>query len=131
MKKLKEVKNLHGIFIDSITELDAKLQNQFKKIKQEYHQNVINEKYKLLVDICNGEGLDFEKLKGKYLKSKELNLVQDEEVVKEKVEIEEDLLDKIEINGKEYYYEAKEKGIVYDLNSKPVGVYKNGKVIFN
>lgn len=131
MKKLKEVKNLHGIFIDSITELDAKLQNQFKKIKQEYHQNVINEKYKLLVDICNGEGLDFEKLKSKYLKSKELNLVHDQEEVKDKVEIEEDLLDKIEINGKEYYYEAKEKGIVYDLNSKPVGIYKNGKVVFN
>lgn len=131
MKKLKEIKNLHSIFIDSITDLDSKLQVQFKKIKQEYQQNVINEKYKLLVDICNGEGLDFEKLKTKYLKSKELSLVSEDEVVKEKQEIEEDLLDKIEINGKQYYYEPKDKGLVYDLNSKTVGVYKNGKVVFN
>jgi hypothetical protein len=131
MKKLKEIKNLHGIFIDSITELDGKLQAQFKKIKNEYQQNLINEKYKLLVDICNGEGLDFEKIQSKYLKSKEISLVSEEEKVKGKIEVDEHLLDKIEINGTQYYYEPKEKGIVYDATSKEVGLYKSGKIVFN
>ena len=51
-------------------------------------------------------------------------------VVPENVPVDEDLLDKIEINGKEYYYENKEKGMVYDMNSKPVGILKGGKIIF-
>ena len=131
MRKLKELKGLHGLFVDSITELDSKIQQQMKKIKLEYQQNVSEEKVRLLIAICNGENLDFDKIKTKYLKLKELNHVSEEELIKENEIEEEDLLDKIEISGKQYYYEAKEKGIVYDLNSKPVGVFKNGKVILN
>jgi hypothetical protein len=131
MKKLKELNSIHNMFVDSITELDLKLQAHLKKIKLEYQQNVTEEKIKLLLTICNGEGLDFDKLKIKYLKSKELNHVSKEEEVKESDIVEEDLLDKIEIDGVEYYYEAKEKGIVYDLDSIPVGIFKNNKVILN
>ncbi len=131
MRKLKELKGIHSVFVDSITELDSKIQQQLKKIKVEYQQNVSEEKIRLLLAVCNGEGLDFDKIKTKYLKSKELNQVSEEESVKENEVEEEDLLDKIEIGGKQYYYEAKEKGIVYDMNSKPVGVYKNGKVVLN
>lgn len=128
MKKLKELKNLHGIFVDYINELDAKLQSQLKKIKLEYQQNMTEEKKKLLIAICNGEGLDYNKIKSKYLKSKEVNTILDVEVA---INNEEPLLDKVEINGKEYYYEAKEKGNVYDTNSIVVGIYKNGKVTLN
>ena len=131
MRKLKELKGIYSVFVDSITDLDSKIQEQLKKIKLEYQQNVTEEKIRLLIAVCNGEGLDFDKIKSKYLKSKELNQVSEEESVHE-IEIEEeDLLDKVEISGKQYYYEAKEKGIVYDMNSKPVGVYKNGKVVLN
>jgi hypothetical protein len=127
MKKLKELKSLHGIFVDSINELDTKLQNQLKKIKLEYQQNMIEEKRKLLLAICNGEGLDYEKTKMKYLKGKELTSIQEPP---EKELPDEPLLDKIEINGNEYYYESKEKGLVYNNELKQVGLFKSGKIVF-
>jgi len=132
MKKLKEVKNLHNLFVDSMNELDTKLQLQFKKIKKEYQENVINEKYRLLLEVSNGEGLDFDKMKNKYLKSKEISTFN-ETITKtdEKMDIDENLLDKIEINGKEYYYEAKDNGIVYDSTGKAMGIFKNGKIKLN
>ena len=68
--------------------------------------------------------------KNKYIKSKELKNVNEEEPLKNSI-IEEELLDKINISGKQYYYEAKDKVLVYDSNSKPVGIFKNGKIIFN
>jgi hypothetical protein len=131
MKKLKEVKGIHDIFVDSINELNNNIQTQIKKIKQEYQQNIIDEKLQLLIAICNGEGLEFDKIKTKYLKPKELSKISLDEIIEDKEIIEEDLLDKIEINGKEYYYENKDKGIIYDLNSNPIGVYKNGNFVFN
>lgn len=131
MKKLKELKEIHNLFVDVINDLDAKLQTQLKKVKQEYQKNLIDEKVKLLISVCNDEGLDFDKIKGKYLKPKELSKVSLNDSVQEKTAAEEELLDKIELNGKQYYYEAKEKGIIYDLESNPVGVYKNGKFILS
>jgi hypothetical protein len=131
MKKLKELKGINNIFVDAINELDGKLQNQLKNIKQEYQTNVIDEKLKLLLDICNGENLDFVKMKNKYIKSKELNKVlQDETTETKKIE-EENMLDKIEFNGKQYYYESKENGTIYDMDSNLVGIYKNGSIILN
>jgi len=130
MKKLKGLKDLHNEFVDVINQLDEKLQDNLKKIKKEYQKNVTEEKVKLLIAICNGEGLDFDQIKGKYLKAKELAQSNYDPHVPEEVPVEEDLLDKTEINGKEYYYENKEKGMVYDMNSKPVGIFKGGKIIF-
>ena len=40
MRKLKELKEIHNIFVESITELDSKIQQQLKKIKLEYQKNV-------------------------------------------------------------------------------------------
>ena len=131
MKKLKELKQIHNIFVDSVTELDAKMQLQMKKIKQEYQQNVTEEKIRLLVAICNGEGLNFDTIKNKYLKSKELTQVNATKKEVEPVVTEEEMLDKIEINGTQYYYEPKEKGIIYNSSSKPVGIYKNGEFILH
>jgi hypothetical protein len=130
MKKLKNLKSINNIFIDSINDLDNKLQNEIKKVKQEYQENIIDEKMKLLIAICNGEDLDFNKIKTKYLKSKEISKISSDKVI-ENNKIEEDLLDKIEINNKQYYYESKNNGIIYDLNSNPVGVYINNKFIIN
>lgn len=129
MKKLKGLKDLHNDFIDVINHLDEKLQDDLKKIKKEYQRNVIEEKVKILIAICNGEGLDFDQIKGKYLKAKELSQTNYDSHVPEDAPVEEDLLDKAEINGNEYYYEHKEKGMVYDMSSKPVGIFKGGKII--
>jgi hypothetical protein len=129
MKKLKELKAIHALFVESITELDIKIQQQLKKVKLEYQQNLTDEKIRLLHAICNGENLDFDKIKTKYLKSKELTYSLKDEAAKEPEIKEEDLLDKIEQDGIQYYYEPKEKGIVYSLDSKPVGMFKNGRLI--
>ena len=130
MKKLNELKSLHDTFVDSLNDLDLKILNQMKKIKKEYQQIVIDEKIKLLITVCEGENLDFNKIKSKYLKSKELLLLVDTPIIKEDV-IDDDVLNTIQINDKIYYYQPKEKGIVYDSTSKQVGEFKNGNVILN
>jgi hypothetical protein len=130
MRKLKGLKNLQTDFVDIINHLDDKIQSDLLDIKKEYQNNITEEKIKLLIAVCNGEGLDFNKIKVKYLKAKELLQTNFDTPVEENSIIEEDLLDKIIFEGKEYYYEQKEKGIVYDIDSKPVGIYAEGKIIF-
>ena len=41
------------------------------------------------------------------------------------------MLDSILIDNKNYFFENKEKGIIFDIKSKPVGVYKNGVHVLN
>ena len=125
------LKDYHNLFVDSITELDDKLQKHIKKIKQEHNDTILNEKIKLLVEICQGEKLDFEVMKMKYLKNKELSQITPEILPQEKNVVEEELLDIIEYNGKEYYYKTSGDKMVYDMESKQVGVYKDNKIIFN
>ena len=130
MRKLNGLKDLQTDFVDIINHLDDKIQSDLLDIKKEYQNNITEEKIKLLIAVCNGEGLDFNKIKVKYLKAKELLQTNFDTPVEENSIIEEDLLDKIIFEGKEYYYEQKEKGIVYDIESKPVGIYAEGKIIF-
>jgi hypothetical protein len=126
------LKDIHSIFVDSITLLDEELQKQTKKIKQEHLEVVINEKIKLLYEICLGENLDFNLIKNKYLKSKEISMISLEEIPKEKQVVEEEVvLNKIIFNEMEYYYETFGNNIVYNMESKPVGIYKNNKIIFD
>jgi hypothetical protein len=125
------LKDMHSIFVDSITLLDEELQKQTKKIKQEHLEVVTNEKIKLLYEICLGENLDFNVIKNKYLKSKEISQISSEEIPKEKQVAEEVLLNKIVFNGTEYYYETSGNNIVYNMESKPVGTYKNSKITFD
>jgi hypothetical protein len=80
--------------------------------------------------IANDYNLDFNTIKTQYLKSKELSKIVQIEVIKEEKK-EEELLDKVDIDGKQYYYEAKDKGIIYDLNSNPIGIYSNGKFLIS
>jgi hypothetical protein len=131
MKKLSGLKNINETFTNSINELFLELQSNIKEIKQEYQQNIIDEKIKLLVAICNGEGLDFDKLKMKYLKSKELDYLDPNEPSKNTILIDDNLLDKITLNNQDYYYESVNNGTVFDTNNEPVGVYKNGTFVFN
>jgi hypothetical protein len=129
MKKLKELKGLYNIFVDSVGILDQQIQKQLKEIKKEYADNLVDEKIKLLMLVCSNEGLDFNAIKSKYLKPKEIEQIEVKEDVADTILQEEDMLDKIEINGTTYYYQKKEKGNIYDLKSKQVGQYKNGQFI--
>jgi hypothetical protein len=132
MKKLK-INGIHELFVEHINKMDAELQSKIKELKSEHNTIIIDEKVKLLMMICQGEGLDFNEMKTKYLKSKEIaSIIIDNNVMtKDMTSSEENIMDIIEINGTKYYYEAKEKGIVYDMSSKAVGVYKNGMIVMD
>jgi hypothetical protein len=119
MKKLVGLKNINSTFTAAINELYSNLQNNIKEIKQEYQQNITDEKIKLLIAICNGEGLNINEIKLKYLKSKELETFDP------------DNLDKITLNNQDYYYESSKDGPVFNINTEPVGVYTNGNFVFN
>jgi predicted methyltransferase len=125
------IKEYHSIFVDAVTELDDKLQKQMKKIKQEYNDMLVNEKIRMLMEICEGEKLNFDIMKTKYLKNKEINQIVVDYTPKETETTEEELLDILEYNGKEYYYKTSGDKTVYDMDSKVVGVYKDNKIIFN
>ena len=131
MKKLIGLKNINTTFTNSINELFTDLQENLKEIKQEYQQNVIDEKIKLLIAICNGEELDFNEMKIKYLKPKEIGNLDQDEINKCNFSIDDNLLDKITINDEDYYYESVNNGTVFNTNNQPVGLYKNGTVVFN
>jgi len=129
MKKLN-LNNVTDVFIESVNKTHLELLDALKEVKNEYTINMIDEKIKLLMLISEGEGLDFNILKNKYLKPKEL--MQLTEIIQPKVQLTDDnIMDKIELNGKQYYCESKEKSIVYDMNSNPVGYYKNGSIAFD
>ena len=128
MKKLK-LKEVYDVFVDSTNILSSNLQKKLEEIKTEYSMNVIEEKIKLLMIVCEGENLDFDTIKTKYLKPKELIHIPTQSTNNDST-TEETIMNMSELNGKKYYYEAKDKSIVYDMESKQVGVFKNGSIIF-
>ncbi len=124
MKKLKTTKK---IMTQTINFLQL-VENYCIKINKEYAKNVNN----LLKKIAEGEDLDYETLKNKYFKTETKTLFdevfekQEQEISTEDTNVSEEIiLDKIIINGNNYYYENKENGKIYDASSKIVGNYKN------
>jgi hypothetical protein len=128
MKKSKEITLLQNEMISSIENFDILINQYLKKIKKEYSQILIDEKHKLINNIAEGENLDVNFLKTKYLKSKELNSVTS--IKNSTLDENEDLLDKTIINDETYYFENKEKGKVFNSNYNHVGYYKNSNIIF-
>jgi hypothetical protein len=129
MKTNECIKELYTKVNSLLGEIDKEVSDAITKQKKENNTLLINEKIKLLKDICDGEKLNFDELKHKYLNEKE------KKNIKEKVDTfkisNESLLDTFEINGELYFYENKEKGIIYDKKTnKPVGIIKNGEPIF-
>ena len=131
MKKYQEIKSMYDIFVESINDLDSKLQIQIKKIKQEQNILIIEEKVKLLQSICENEGLDFDSIKYKYIKQKDLDKITIPSNVIIPTVIDENILIKININDKVYYYEQKENSNVYYSESNIVGIFKNNNIDFN
>ncbi len=93
-----------------------------KKTNKEYLKQI----NKLIENIAKGENLDVQMLKTKYLKNEEIDL---ENVIE--YDENDNLLDKIIINGSEYFYENKPDGKVYNNKSQIVGTFKNNKVNFS
>jgi hypothetical protein len=138
MKKLKTTGQIYKdiIEIESLMNKIGGVINSVSKscndINTEYAKNI----KKLLKNIAEGENLDYEMLKEKYLKSssKEIsdvnntNIIDDQTTIDESSEI---IFDKIIIDNTNYYYENKENGKIYDSSSNIVGIYKNKKFILN
>jgi len=136
MKKSKEINTINMELFASITKVEENLEgisNQiseyYKKIKKEFNKVLIEEKYQLLQKIAEGEDIDINILKSKYLKAKELLNLNENTVSLENDS--EELLDRIENNGIIYYFENKEKGKVYDSNYNEVGIFKNKSIVLN
>jgi hypothetical protein len=138
MKKLKTTRQIYKDIeeIESLMNKIGGVINSVSKscndINTEYAKNIKT----LLKKIAEGENLDYEMLKEKYLKSssKEIsdvnntNIIDDQTTIDESSEI---IFDKIIIDNTNYYYENKENGKIYDSSSNIVGIYKNKKFILN
>lgn len=123
MKKSKSLKKLK-----KETKIFSKLITGFSESIKEEYEKILNEKIEnLLKNISEGESLDYNYLKEKYLLKKDDSLK--DELLEENNE--HDLLDKIVINEEDYFYENKEDGKVYNSNAEEVGVYKDNNVILN
>ena len=130
MKKSKELQAFHAELLLNMENIDLIIDKYIKKIKKEYSQILIDEKKKLLQKISEGEKIDINVLKSKYLKAKELSNYDSAKTVVLSENME-DLLDTIEIDDVTYYYESKEKGKVFNSDNEEVGIIKNNNVVFN
>jgi len=117
MKKSKEIGKLSN-------ELTNIINIHIDNIKKEYESILLEEKNKLLEKIAEGENLNIDQLKSKYLKKKGTKVEKSEPS-------DDDVLDKVIYENKVYYFENKENGKVYDINFGIVGRYKNSKIVFN
>ena len=123
MKKSKSLKKLK-----KETKNFSKLITGFSESIKEEYEKILNEKMEnLLKNISEGETLDYNYLKEKYLLKKDDSLK--DELLEENNE--HDLLDKIVINEEDYFYENKEDGKVYNSKAEEVGVYKDNNVILS
>ena len=124
MKTNETLKEMHPKINSLLGEIDAVIKEDSKKIKKEFLNNLSDVRINLLKEICDGENLNFQEIKNKYLTDKEIKNIIDISDTKEVIN--EPLLDTVLINGKTYFFENKDKGIIFDSKSKPVGVFKNG-----
>lgn len=130
MKTSEYLKEMYPKINSLLGEIDNEVKESIKKIKKDYNIALVDEKINFLKIICDGEELNFNELKNKYFNEKE------KKFIKEQVNIidvsNENLLDTIEINDQIYFYENKEKGIIYDKKTnKSVGIITNGEYIFD
>lgn len=119
MKSLKYAKK-----ITEETAVFAQLIDSYcTKVNREYMKQVLQ----LVQDIAEGEGLDFAKLKQKYIKSSRSDILND---TNDPTGDDEVLLDKILYDGKIYYLNKESDNVVYDTSSNIVGKYTDGKIVF-
>jgi hypothetical protein len=146
MTKYNELKQLYIITVNHLNNLDKDIQSQIKKIKEDTNSKIHEEKLKLLMDISNGENLDFNMLKEKYIKTK---TKKEHEVIQHVAELTADnrsldtdnnsediytkntVFSKITINSIDYYYTNDINGKIYDKNLNIAGTIINSVVTLN
>tara|TARA_B100000161_G_C33511641_1_gene396661 strand:- start:549 stop:935 length:387 start_codon:yes stop_codon:yes gene_type:complete len=125
MKKLKHLKKLSGI----IDEYTSELQSEIAQIKKEHQKQILLANTKLISEIAKGENIDELSLIDKYLK-KSKKKKDSKKSEKEIQSRKEELLNHLNYDGKDYFYENKSNGAVYDENSNKVGVFNCGSINF-
>jgi hypothetical protein len=129
--KVKEVlKDMYANTNSALGEIDNSIKDMIDKIKKASNEEKFEEKIKLIEEICKGENLNLKDMKNKYLSDKEKKKII--EPINNNIEIKNDeLLDMIKIDNKTFYYENKDKGIIYNSDRKSVGIYRDGKFILS
>jgi len=126
MAKLTGLSNLKDIVSDIINDMENKFTLSIKQIKLEYNKNIVEEKVRLLKLIAHEENLNFDKLKLKYLKPKEIKLLT--KTINDENNLE--ILDKIVIDNKDYYYD-RINNLLYNTESNLIGSLDiNKEIIF-
>jgi hypothetical protein len=132
-KKQDILVNMHSKVIEELHRIDeiitSSIKEKKKESKKEKENDILKEKDKLLMKIAERENRDLTLLRKEYLTPSELNIIEKNNSI---VSIDnEQVLDKIELNGIIYYYEDKENGKVYNTKSEIVGSLKNNAICFD
>ncbi len=123
------------IFLDLINNYCSKLNKEYASKVNEFimeHEKLLKIEYNIIINklidsIAEGENINSDYLKNKYLKLSSIT-ISSEDNLEEDNDIEE-YLEKIIIDGNNFYYQNIPDGKVYNASSKIVGVFKNNKVI--
>jgi hypothetical protein len=124
MTKLKQVKKLKT----ELTAMNELFNTNLEKINKEHGKILLQSLSNLIQEISQGENIDEIYLREKYLNINKTTKKEEKKIVKNKSE---DLLDKVTINGTEYYYENKVNGLIYNNKTKVIGNYINEEFVFN
>ena len=122
MKKLKRLKKA----IELVDEYTKEIKAELDKVKREHQKIVLESNSKLISEIAKGENLDEIKLIEKYLKKSKIKQV--ESTAEDSTESVNELLNHISLDGKDYYYEDKPNGQVFNTKGNNVGEYKCGQI---
>ncbi len=126
MKKLKRLKKI----LELVDEYTKEIKSELEKAKREHQKLILESNSKLISEIAKGEGLDELDLIEKYLKKSKTKVAKN--VSEESSEkLDDELLSHITVDGKDYFYEDKSNGAVYDTDNNKVGSFKCGTIKFS
>lgn len=130
MKKSEYIKDLQLTIKAISEELNNEVGDFVKKIDKEQNNKLVDVKINLIQCICKGEKLNFIEMCDKYLTPSEKKRATEQMPIMNVSR--ENLLDTIEINGVTYFFENKEKGIIYNKKTNNrIGMIIEGKPVFD
>ena len=124
---MKKSKNLKALKKDVKT-FSKNLSSYIDNIKKEYDSNYNKSIDNLLKKIADGENLEYNYLKEKYILKNEDSL---EGIMLEEEEDNLELFDKVVIDDISYFYENKEGGKIFNTEAEEVGIYKENNFVLN